>query len=236
MKSLAIMQPYFFPYIGYFQLINAVDKFVFYDDVNFIKQGWINRNRILTHKGSIFFSVPLKRVSSYVKIKDTLIDKNQYKVWQNKFLKTLIHNYQKSPYFEVVYEGIKSVLTKKNYSTINELCIESILWTSKYLSILTDIAGSSSIYQNEDLKGNHRILDIIKQENAKVYVNLIGGMQLYNKEEFKLFGVNLYFISSHEIKYKQLGREFVDSLSIIDVLMFNSPQNINDMLESYTLN
>src|SRR5690554_3162089 len=134
--KLAIMQPYVFPYIGYFQMVNAVDVFVFYDDVNFIKQGWVNRNRVLVSKKDFLFTVPLHKQNSFVLIKDTLINNNLYSNWKAKFMQTLFQNYRKAPFFTAVFELVNSVLSE-NQDTISNLAISSIQQISYYLGITT---------------------------------------------------------------------------------------------------
>lgn len=232
--KIAVMQPYIFAYIGYFQMIKAVDKFVFYDDVSFIKQGWVNRNRILVNGKDFLFSVPQEKISSYTQIKDSLISKKNYEVWKNKFLQTLEQSYKKSPHYDLVITLIVSVLNK-NFSTISELAIDSAISISKYLGLNTKFIISSEKYKNQEMERAARLIDICKQEGADEYLNAIGGMELYSKEEFEEQGIKLNFIKSQPIEYKQLKNEFVPWLSIIDVLMFNSVEEINEMLDGYNL-
>src|SRR5690554_5438915 len=122
---IAVMQPYLFPYIGYFQLIQAVDKFVFYDDVNFIKKGWINRNRILINNKDLSFSVPLNKVSQNKTINETFLNLDTFEEWKEKFIKTIGQNYKKAPYFDGVSEVINNILNTK-CNTISDLAIESV--------------------------------------------------------------------------------------------------------------
>lgn len=232
--KIAVMQPYIFAYIGYFQMIKAVDKFVFYDDVSFIKQGWVNRNRILVNGKDFLFSVPQEKISSYTQIKDSLISKKNYEVWKNKFLQTLEQSYKKSPHYDLVITLIVSVLNK-NFSTISELAIDSAISISKYLGLITKFIISSEKYKNQEMERAARLIDICKQEGADEYLNAIGGMELYSKEEFEEQGIKLNFIKSQPIEYKQFKNEFVPWLSIIDVLMFNSVEEINEMLDGYNL-
>lgn len=232
--KLAIMQPYVFPYIGYFQMVNAVDKFVFYDDVNFIKQGWINRNRILVSNKDFLFTVPLKSVSSFSLIKDTYINTNIYEKWQHKFLVTLEQSYKKAPYFTEIQALVNKILNSGK-ETINELAIDSIQVISEYLNIDTQFYTSSERYNNKGMEKEERLLDICKSEGATQYINAIGGQELYKKENFDIHGIQLNFIKPLPIEYKQFNNEFVPWLSIIDVLMFNSKEEIQIMLEQYEL-
>ena len=103
-NSVAVMQPYVFPFIGYFQLINSVDHFVFYDDVNFMKKGWINRNRIVINKNDFQFTISLEKISQFRKIKEIKV------LSDNKLLKRIEQAYKKAPYFDEVYPLLKNIL------------------------------------------------------------------------------------------------------------------------------
>ena len=232
--KVAVMQPYFMPYIGYFQMIKAVDKFVFYDDVNFIKQGWINRNRILLQHTDFLFTVPLQKATSFSLIKDTFINQKFYASWKEKFLQSIAQNYKKAPHFEVTYSLISAVLNK-NFQSISELAIESVKMVSGYLNLNTEFYVASERYQNKELEREKRLISICKNENATDYINAVGGKELYSKEIFKENGVELQFIASKPIVYKQFKDDFIPWLSIIDVLMFNSVAEVNELLNEYEL-
>jgi len=232
--KLGIMQPYIFPYIGYFQLINSVDRFVVYDDVTFIKQGWINRNKILLKGEGHVFTVPLKSVSSYTTIAETEINHNLYEGWRNKFYKTLTQAYAKAPYYKEAIEIIAVVLDSQ-CNTISELAARSLVDTCKYIGVDTAFVSTATGYGNSGLKAEERVLDICKQEKAAVYINPIGGKELYSKEDFKKTGMELYFIRSRNITYTQFNATFVPWLSIIDVIMFNAPAEIKKFLNEYDL-
>lgn len=234
--KLAIMQPYLFPYIGYFQLINAVEKFVIYDDVNFIKQGWINRNNILVQGQPNLFTVPLKNQSSFSKINEILINEKQYEKWKIKFLKTIEQSYKKAPFFEQVNEIINKVLSINNgEDRISKLATASLIEISDFLELETEFVLTSSKYDNSNLTGQDRILDICKKEKAKQYINPIGGLELYKKQIFKDNEIQLNFINSEFIKYNQFVENFVPWLSMIDVLMFNSKEEVKLLLNKYEL-
>ena len=232
--KVAVMQPYFMPYIGYFQMIKAVDTFVFYDDVNFIKQGWINRNRILLHHTAFLFTVPLEKATSFSLIKDTCINEKFYSSWKEKFLQSIVQNYKKAPHFEAAYSLIGLILNK-NCQSISELAIESVKMVSTYLNLQTEFYVASERYQNKELEREKRLIAICKNENATNYINAVGGKELYSKEVFKENGVELEFISSKPIVYKQFKDDFIPWLSIIDVLMFNSIEEVNELLNEYEL-
>ena len=232
--KIAVMQPYLFPYIGYFQMIKAVDKFIFYDDVNFIKQGWINRNKILVNKKEFLFTVPLQKANSFCLIKDTLINEKLYDGWKIKFQQTINQNYKKAPYFDVIVNLIHQVLDQ-GCKTISELAIISTVVISKYLKLETEFIISSEKYHNQEFDRLERLLDICKIENATQYINAVGGQELYKKEDFLAEEIKLNFIKSNFIQYKQFENDFVPWLSVIDVLMFNSVSDIHVMLDKYNL-
>lgn len=230
--KLGIMQPYFFPYIGYWQLINLVDVYVIYDDVNFIKKGWINRNRILCNGKDLMINILLNKVSQNKLINEIyLVDDI---IWKNKLLKTIENNYKKAPYFSHVMPLITEIILNKENNLALYL-FYSLVTISTYIGIKTKFLLSSHIDKNNSLKGENKILEICKILNTDTYINAIGGMELYSFDNFINNGINLAFIKTNEITYKQFNKEFVPNLSIIDVMMFNSKEEILKMLNAYTL-
>ncbi len=228
------MQPYFFPYIGYFQLINAVDKFVIYDDVSYIKQGWINRNHILISQKKHLFTIPVEDQSSNSDINQTLLNSDRVNAWYKKFSKTLSYEYGTSTNYEVIF-GMINTLLNQDYNTISDLNHNIIQTICNYLRISTEIVRSSSIYKNKDINGVARVLDICRRELATAYVNPIGGKDLYEKELFLCKGINLYFLNPKFEIYPQKSKEFIPGLSIIDILMNCSIEQITEMLGQYSL-
>lgn len=229
--KLGIMQPYFFPYLGYWQLINAVDTYVVYDDVAYIKGGWINRNNILVNGSAHLITLPLENSSSFKNINEIEITKNQKNI--EKLLKTIQMSYSKAPYFQVVYTMIEKLL--KENTNIAMLNYNSICEINKYIGVKTKVLLSSEIEKDNSLKAQDKVIHINKLLGADTYVNAIGGMELYNKEDFNKEGIELKFLKMNDVKYQQLKNEFVPNLSIIDVLMFNSHKQIKEMLDDYTL-
>ncbi|MBK9332338.1 MAG: WbqC family protein [Ignavibacteria bacterium] len=225
--KIAIMQPYLFPYLGYFQLINYADKFIILDDVQFINSGWINRNYILHSKEKLLFTVPVKQNGSRSDINKVLVSLTEAR--KRKLLKSFYYNYLNAPFFTTIFPMIENLLSG-NITGISKLALSGIVNVNKYLNIDTQIIESSEIYDNKELKGQNRIIDICKKENADEYINLSGGVGLYKYEDFKLEGIELKFIKSRDIKYKQYYNEFVGPLSIIDNLMFNSPEQVRKSL------
>ena len=229
--KLAIMQPYFFPYLGYWQLINAVDKYVVYDDVAYIKGGWINRNNILVNGNPTLITLPLEKSSSFKKINEISIVNND--IIKDKLLKTVQMAYKKAPFFEDVMYMISDLL--KHNSNIARLNYNTILKINEYLNINTEIILSSELQKDDSLKSQDKVIHICKELYADNYINAIGGQKLYSKEEFTKHNIKLNFIKMNELKYTQFNNDFVPNLSIIDVLMFNSPEQIKEMLDDFVL-
>lgn len=230
--KLGIMQPYFFPYIGYWQLINAVDKYVMYDDVNFIKGGWINRNRILINGEAKMINVQMHGASSNKLINEVGLLEN--KVYDKKLLKTIESCYKKAPYFEKVFPIIKDIITQ-NKKKLAKYLENSIKKICKYLDINTQLIVSSSLNKNNDLKGQDKVIEICKILKADEYYNAIGGQELYCYDDFVAKNIKLSFLKTGMVEYNQFNNEFVSNLSIIDVMMFNSVEDIKEMLGHYEL-
>lgn len=228
----AIMQPYFFPYFGYYQLCFAVNSFVFLDDVNFIKKGWINRNNINQNGNKVLLSIPLAKASQNSKIAEILVS-DEHK-WKAKFINSLLHAYKKAPFFKDRIQLIEEVL-EFNIISIGDLAKRSISMVCRELKIETSFIDSSSEFKNEHLKGEERILDICLKQNATTYINPIGGVNIYNKSNFTKNNMDLKFIKMTPFSYMQLKGDFIPNLSMIDVLMFNSNQAILEQLNQFEL-
>lgn len=230
--KVAIMQPYFFPYIGYFQLIKAVDTFVVYDDVNYIKKGWINRNFMLVNGNSYLFRMALQSVSQNKHINQIEIDENSN--WKQDLLKTITLSYKKAPFFGQVFPILESIIMfeEKNLSKFLANLLRQVC---DYLKIDTKIINSSAINKNEEAKGQDKIIEICKKIKADHYINPIGGLALYDKENFLDEKLLLNFIKTNPIEYKQFNNKFLPWLSIIDVMMFNSIEEISLFLDNYEL-
>lgn len=229
---LAIMQPYFMPYIGYFQLINAVDKFVIYDDVNFINKGWINRNYIQLNGEKKLFTIPLIKASQNKLIKEIEIVPDEK--WKIKFLSLIMHAYKKAPYYNEAYRLLEEIIYCKNRN-ISKFLVHSITQVLKYLEIQTELIQTSSKYLNNNLKDQKRILNICQIENATQYMNPIGGIELYDKKLFQEHGIKLSFLESKNIEYTQYDNIDIPYLSMIDLMMFNSKEEIVAFLNKYNL-
>lgn len=233
--KIAVIQPYIFPFIGYFQLIKAVDKFVFYDDVNYIKSGWINRNKILVSGKDLLFTIPIRSISQNRMINKTEISSRQFEIWNKKFLKSLINSYAKAPHYDEVMSIIQIVFNEEQ-NNISSLAINSVRKACEYLHIGTKFELSSDNYSDTQGMGKTgRLIDICKKNNSTEYLNPIGGREIYKKKEFAEKGIDLKFLVSSQIEYNQSENVFIPNLSIIDVMMFNSVDKIQWMLEEYRL-
>ena len=232
--KIAIMQPYFFPYIGYFQLMNAVDEFVVYDNIEFTKKGWINRNRILVHGKDSYITLPLKKDSDYLDIRDRYLAKSWLSE-KNKILNRVNASYRKAPHFNLVFPVIeRSVLFEEG--NLFAFILFSLRQVNEYLEIQTPLLIASSITMDHGLKAEKRVVEICKARNADTYFNPIGGIRLYSNDNFKNEGMGLHFLKTNDFIYKQFDNDFVPFLSIIDVMMFNSKMEIKEYLNSfYTL-
>lgn len=225
--KIAIMQPYLLPYIGYWQLINAVDKFVIFDDVNYINKGYINRNKILVEGRPYQFTLELIGASQNKFINEIQLGQNS-----NKILKTIELNYKKSLYFKIVFPLIEEIFNQKekNLAKFIGYSLKKII---DYLEIEVNFIYSSKIEKNDNLKNQDKIINICENLNANEYVNLIGGLNLYDKRIFVSNNIKLSFIETKKIKYQQFSNKFIPYLSIIDIMMHNNKDFIANMLKKF---
>lgn len=232
MMKIAIMQPYFFPYLGYFQLIQAVDFFVFYNDVNFIKKGWIHRNRILLNGKDFLFTIPCIDASQNRRICDTQVAFDEKE--KKRLLNTITQSYRKAPFFDPVFSLVERVVsTESKYLDI--LAIASVEEVLKYLGVARTIVVSSTRYKNQHLKRADRLIDICATEGFTEYVNALGGKEIYDKAYFESRGVSLAFLRPSLNAYRQFENDFVPGLSILDVIMFNAVDDVKRLLNQYSI-
>jgi len=216
--KLAIMQPYFLPYIGYFQLIAAVDVFIVYDNIKYTKKGWINRNRMLQNGKDVMFSLPLKSDSDYLDIRERELAAD---FSCDKLLNQFKGVYRRAPYFEQTFPLIEQIVRHGDTNLFSFL-YQSIVKTCEHLGITTEMRMSSAIAIDHGLKSQDKVLALCEAVGANTYINAIGGMELYDRDAFRAKGVELKFIKSNSFEYVQFSNEFIPWLSIIDVMMFNS--------------
>ena len=211
------MQPYFFPYIGYFQLIAAVDLFIVYDNIKYTKKGWINRNRMLQNGRDVKFSLPLKNDSDHLNVceRELAVDFNP-----DKLLNQFKGAYQRAPYFAQTFPLLE-LIVRYDSANLFRFLNNSIARTCEHLGIPTEMRISSGIAIDDGLKHEDKVLALCEAVGANAYVNAIGGIELYSKETFRKRDIELKFIQSKPFDYPQFGAPFVPWLSIIDVMMFN---------------
>jgi hypothetical protein len=253
--KLAIMQPYFFPYIGYFQAIKAVDKYILYENLDYITQGWMHRNRILVkNQKTVYINVKLVGKSSNKKINEIELVQNY--IWKKKLINSIDLNYRGSLFFDDVFPLIKNLIEHEekylfiyNSNIINKICefldIKTTIETknNNYLYLenaLDNLAETNYLSQPDLLKTNpikkvSRVIKICQKEKATTFINAIGGLQLYSKEEFKDYGIDLLFIESKPYQYNQFSDTFHPHLSIIDVLMHNGKEGTKHLINNYIL-
>jgi hypothetical protein len=216
--NLGIMQPYFFPYIGYYQLIAAVDTFIIYDNIKYTKKGWINRNRLLRNGSDAIFSLPLEKGSDELNIIDRKLSKDFDRV---KLLNQFKGAYSRAPYFEEINPLIERIVQLNNDNLFFYLQ-NSLIEMCLFLDIGTKIKVSSTLPIDHSLRSQEKVLAICVEKKACTYINPIGGTDLYCKDDFDLHGIKLKFLKTTSFEYTQFNEPFVPSLSIVDLLMFNS--------------
>ncbi|MNJ15801.1 WbqC-like protein family protein [compost metagenome] len=224
--KLAIMQPYFLPYIGYFQLIASVDKFVVYDNIKYTKKGWINRNRMLKSGTDTTFSLALKNDSDSLDIRARALAENFNR---EKLLNQFSGAYRKAPYFEQTFPVLEEIVHHDDDNLFRYLH-HSIVRLCGHLSINTDIQISSSVPVDHDLKGADKVMALCNALGASTYINSIGGTELYDRHTFQTSNLTLRFLRSQPFQYRQFDAAFVPWLSIVDVMMFNPLPHINAVI------
>ena len=230
--KVGVMQPYFFPYIGYWQLLNAVDRYVILDDVNFIKRGWINRNRILNGDKDEYIRITIENISQNRKINEHYFFEKEkcFEVLR----RTIRERYAKAPCFEETYALLDHIFTYEGDNVADFLSYQ-ITEVCAYLDIDTEILRSSQLERGEGLRAQDRIIDLCKKLGADEYYNAIGGVELYDREAFAKEDMQLHFVRARLSAYRQFDNEFVPGLSIIDVMMFNDKAAVKQMLGDYDL-
>lgn len=229
----AIMQPYFLPYLGYFQLIAAVDCFVVYDTIQYTKRGWINRNQMLRGGQAVPFTLPLQKASDYLDVRDRQLAES---FDPSSLCAQIAGAYRKAPEFARTFPLIESLLHYRG-ANLFDVIHNALRQCCDHLGIATPIRVSSDVEGGPPaLRGVDRVIDICRRTGASTYVNPPGGRELYSGEHFRAHGLELKFLQPTLPPYRQFGSDFVPSLSILDVMMFNSPETIRStMLEAAEL-
>ena len=229
--TIGIMQPYFLPYIGYWQLMAAVDAFIVYNNIQYTKKGWINRNRFLQNGAAALFTIPLKHDSDTLDVCSRSIAED---FRPEKLISKFEASYRKAPHFGEVFPLVKTIVTGESRNLFNYIA-QSVQAITQYLDIRTPLVVSSTIPIDHTLRGQEKVIRLCQAMNSRRYINAIGGQQLYSKAEFEQRGIHLNFLQTRTVAYTQFGNEFVPNLSIIDVMMFNDRQAIKAMLGEYDL-
>jgi len=225
--KIAIMQPYFLPYIGYWQLINAVDKFIIYDDIKYTKKGWINRNRFLSNGCDSVFLLPIKNDSNLKTIAEREI---ATEFNPSKLINKLKGGYAKSPYFNECLPLLESIIYH-NERNLFKYILNSVISICSYLQISTEILISSNIDIQGTYSGQERVIQLCKSIGGTTYINPIGGTDIYSNKEFNIHQIELFFLKTKHVIYSQFDKEFVPNLSVIDLLMFNSLVEVREIVK-----
>lgn len=232
--KFAVMQPYFMPYIGYFQLMDAVDKFVVYDNIEFTKKGWINRNRILINGEPQYFTINLEKASDYAIVIERKVSPVFAKE-RRKILAKIEANYRKAPFFGETYPVVERCFNCEE-SNLFDFIYASIVSIKDHLGIGTELIVSSRLPIDHTLKNKHKLWALSDRLGIQDYINPVGGMELYGKDEFLQHGINLSFHKANLSEYPQVGSdEFCPALSILDVLMNLGREGAREQLTDYTL-
>lgn len=227
--KLAIMQPYFLPYIGYFQLMAAVDVFVIYDRIKYTKKGWINRNRMLRNGRDELFTLPLSKASDSC---DIIARELAHDFDASVLLRQWRGAYAKAPYFEEVYPLLERIMQQPKRNLFHFIHA-SLVEVARYLGITTEIRIASEVAIDHALRGEEKVIALCEALKAETYINAIGGTELYDRERFAARGITLNFIRAKPITYTQFGNEFVPWLSILDVLMFNPREGVQGWVDQH---
>ena len=226
--KIAIMQPYLLPYIGYFQLVAASDLFVIYDNIQYTKKGWINRNRLLIKGTDKVFTLPLQRASDYLEVRDRYIAPEFNR---SKVLNQFKGGYVNAPFFRETFTLLEEVFNCKEQNLF-DFIRHALALTLGQLGITTKVITSSEVKAEHQATGEDRVLSICKSLGATSYLNPSGGRALYDKKRFSELGIDLRFLETMPFEYAQFSEPFVPNLSIIDVMMFNPPNIVHELIKT----
>ncbi len=227
------MQPYFLPYIGYFQLIHAVDEFIVYDNIQFSKKGWFHRNRMLQNGKDEYFSLSLKKDSDFLDVRDRRLS-DSWPDDREKILRKIAQNYRKAQHFEAVYPLVESIFRYPE-ARLFDFIFCSLKTVCDFLQITTSLTVSSALEIDHSLKSQDKVIALVKKAGGSSYLNPIGGFDLYNPEDFRAQGLTLQFHKARPFSYPQSGNEFVPWLSVLDLMMFNSKEQIIGWLDNFDI-
>lgn len=246
-RRLALMQPYFFPYLGYFSLLAASDAFVFYTDCSYRKQGWINRNRWLLGNAPQYFTVPLFQASSHKTIAEVMIDPSAWPKWQSAFLKSLRQGYAKTPYSDAVIALVEATFKsafaraeeKNDAISIAHVAMESVRQVAAFTGLTTPLADNRHYFSRTEakLEGQAYVLALCQKAGALQYLNLPGGKQLYDPKAFERHGCRLRFVSTTWSATGSMAERpgFENGLSVLDTLCYLGPDGTREAIAAYSI-
>ena len=227
------MQPYFFPYLGYFAIMHYVDKWIVFDEAQYIYHGWINRNRILNYnKDWQYVTAPIQKHSRDIKIKDVVLANHIQ--WRDKLLAQLQQYRKRAPYFSSVIEVVREAVNvqEESLSALNTHVLRAICG---YLGISVTIEVFSK--RNWDIgevqEADEWALRISESLGAKQYVNPPNGKMFFDEAKWSKSEIELRFLKIRELEYSQKNAAFIPNLSVIDVMMFLEPAHIREAMERY---
>ena len=224
---VAIHQPEYLPWLGFFKKMMNAELFVFLDDVQFRKKGWQNRNRIRINDGTTLLSIPV-HTHSYPKINEVTIDNE--KNWSIRHKKSILYNYARAPYFDEIKDFIESIFEKK-FQYLVDLNTEIIKFIMNELEIKSKIVFSSELEISK--KGSDRVLDICKAVGADHYITgTFWAESNLRVEEFKKSNIDVEFQKFQHPIYKQIHGEFIPEMSIIDLLFNEGRKEAKKILQN----
>jgi hypothetical protein len=228
--KLAVMQPYFFPYVGYFDLISRVDQWVVFDTAQYRRHGWVNRNRILRPvQGWQYITAPLLKHPRETRICDIQVVSGQD--WRARIERQLEHYRGHAPYFDAAWGLVRDCLSVPGAS-LSRMNVEAL----RRICALLEIRFSFTILSEMDLplgpveEPGDWALRIAEALGAQEYVNPPGGQDLFDPEKFAARGIRLTIQEPVAFRYQVPGYCFEPGLSIVDALMWNSRDRLRDFL------
>lgn len=232
---IAVMQPYLFPYLGYFQLIKTVDRFILFDDIQYIRHGWINRNRVLKPgDGWQYILAPLQKHKQKTLIKD--IEIRTGNEWKERILRQLEHYRKKAPFYHEAIKLIEECLgsTETNIARFNAFCLKVVCQRME-IPFQVEISSEMNFDYSNVNSPDEWALRICEQVNAKEYINPTGGKELFDKSKFVAANIKLNFLKPSLSPYNQRRQDFESGLSIIDALIYNGPDVTRQMINKFGL-
>lgn len=234
MKKIGIMQPYFLPYIGYFQLMDMVDEFVIYDNIEFSRASWIRRNRMLQNGKDVYFTLPIKKDSDFLDVNQRYLADN-FDNEAGRLVRRIESNYSKAPFFKEFFPIVEKIIYYEERNLFDYI-LNSVVKIKEYLNIATPILTLSKFGKDiQRLRAQDKVIGVCKALQATHYINSSGGTHLYDSESFQKENIELLFFRAKQFEYPQFDNDFIPFLSILDVCMFNSISQVQEYLNHYEI-